>query len=253
MIKGFYAAVSSMIVNSYKQQVLSQNISNLETPGFKQVLTTAKDFMQTSVLYSPGNVLMDARLDAIGQVGLGADLGAEKIDFTQGGLQSTENPYDLAIQGNGFFRLQTPEGIRYTRDGRFIRDAANTLVSVVGVTVLNSNNQPITLPIGAFSVGPDGVIEVNDQQVGQLGISTFADPWTELVQDGGNKFSGPAQSTGEDDWQIAQSYLEMSNSNPTYLMTEMIQVARSYETAQKMVQNQDELLGKTIASLGRIG
>ncbi len=253
MIKGFYAAVSSMLVNTYKQQVLSQNISNLVTPGFKQVLTTAQDFMKTGVLYSPGNLLNDTQLDNIGQVGLGAENGIERVDFTQGGLQSTENPYDLAIQGNGFFRLQTPDGIRYTRDGRFIRDAQNTLVSVEGFPVLNDSNQKITLPVGDMAVGPDGKIEVNGQAVAQLGISTFADPWTELVSDRGNMFAGPAQSTGTPDWQIAQSYLEMSNSNPTYLMTEMIQVARSYEAAQKMVQNQDELLGKTIASLGRIG
>ena len=253
MIKGFYAAVSSMIVNTYKQQVLSQNISNLQTPGFKQVLTTAKDFLETGVVYSPGNLLSDSRLTPIGQVGLGSDIGIERTDFTQGGMQSTENPFDLAIQGNGFFRIQTPEGIRYTRDGRFIRDAESNLVSVEGFKVLNANNQPIKLPVGNLSVAMDGTIEVNNQQVGKLGISVFADPWNELTPDGGNKYAGPRESTGTADWQIVQGYLEMSNSNPTYLMTEMIQVARSYEAAQKMVQNQDELLGKTIASLGRIG
>ncbi|MBE0698504.1 MAG: hypothetical protein IH586_16425, partial [Anaerolineaceae bacterium] len=106
---------------------------------------------------------------------------------------------------------------------------------------------------GTLSVGEDGTLKVNGTVVTKLGISAFAKPETELTRDQGNLFTGPAQSTTPLNMQVAQGYLEMSNANPSYLMTEMIQVSRSYEAAQKMVQNQDELLGKTISSLGRIG
>jgi flagellar basal-body rod protein FlgF len=253
MIKGLYSAASAMLVNASRQQVLAHNIANLQTPGFKQVLTTVEDFMKTGVTYSPANLLRENRLTAIGQLGLGAESGPDYVDYTQGGLESTDNPYDLAIQGNGFFRVKTADGVRYTRDGRFIRDAQNNLVTVDGYAVLNEGNQPIKLPEGILSVGQDGTIQVNAATVGKLGISAFAKPKTELTWDKGNLFKGPAQSTDKLNTQVAQGYLEMSNANPSYLMTEMVQVARSYEAAQKMVQNNDELLGAAINSLGRIG
>lgn len=253
MIKGLYSAVSGMIVNAARQQVLAHNISNLQTPGFKQVLTTVEDFWKAGVNYSPANLLKENQLPYIGALGLGAESGPDFIDFTQGGLQSTENPYDLGMQGNGFFRVQTSDGVRYTRDGRFIRDAQNNLTTVEGLKVLNNANQPITLPEGTISVNETGVISINGTAAATLGISYFANPEQELTRDQGNLFNGPAQSTGQANYQIAQGYLEMSNANPSYLMTEMVTVARSYEAAQKLVQNEDELLGKVIASLGRIG
>jgi flagellar basal body rod protein FlgG len=252
MIKGLYSAASAMIVNAARQQVISHNIANLETPGFKQVLTTVEDFMKTGVTYSPANLLRD-RQSFIGSIGLGSETGPDYVDFTQGGLESTENPYDLAIQGTGFFRVRTPDGIRYTRDGRFIRDAQNNLVTVEGFSVLNESNQPIKLVEGILSVAQDGTLSVNGTAAGKLGISAFTNPRTELKFDRGNLFSGPAASSSQAKSQIAQGYLEMSNANPSSLMTEMVQVARSYEAAQKMVQNQDEILGKAIGSLGRIG
>lgn len=253
MIKGLYSAVSGMIAHATRQQALAHNIANLQTPGFKQVLINVQDFWKTGVNYSPANLLKENRLPYIGDLGLGAETGPEFIDFTQGGLQSTDSPYDLGMQGNGFFRVQTANGVRYTRDGRFIRDTQNNLTTVEGLKVLNNANQPITLPEGIISVNETGVISINGATAATLGVSYFANPEAELTRDQGNLYAGPDQSTGEANYHIAQGYLEMSNANPSYLMTEMVAVARSYEAAQKMVQNEDELLGKVIASLGRIG
>jgi flagellar basal-body rod protein FlgF len=253
MIKGLYSAASALIVNSARQQVLSHNIANMQTPGFKEVLTTVQDFVKTPLVYSPGNLLQDNYLTYVGNIGLGAQSGPDVTDYTQGGLESTDSPYDMAIEGSGFFKVHTPQGDRYTRDGRFIRDASNNLVTTDGFAVLNKNGQPIKLPEGTPSVAPDGTISVNNAVVGQLNISFFKNPRQELKNDRGNLFTGPAQSTTTGEVRVAQSYLEMSNANPTHLMTEMVEVARSYEAAQKMVQNQDDLLGKTISSLGHIG
>jgi flagellar basal body rod protein FlgG len=253
MIKGLYAAVSSMLVNSTRQQTLAHNIANMQTPGFKEVLSTVRDFIKTPVQYSPGNLLQDSSLTFIGNLGLGAQSGPDVTDYTQGGMQSTGNPYDVALQGDGFFQVRTPEGVRYTRDGRFLRDAQNNLVTVEGFNVLNQNGQPIRLADGTLSIAADGILAVNGAQAGKLGISFFKDPRAELTRARGNLFSGPAQSTAAGKPQVAQGYLEASNANPTHLMAEMVEVARSYEAAQKMVQNEDELLGKSIASLGRIG
>lgn len=252
MIKGLYSAVSAMVMNAARQQVLSHNIANLQTPGFKQVLTTVEDFMQNQSVYTSENSLNQS-VDYIGTLGLGTQIGAEYIDFEQGALLDTGNPLDFALEGNGYFRVKTPDGNRYTRDGRFLRDADNTLVTIEGFQVLDDAGQAIQLPDGDISVGPDGALSVNGTAVAQLGIGVFANPDTDLQHTEGNLFTGPAASTSQDTPRVVQGYLEGSNANPSQLMTQLVEVARSYEAAQNIVRNQDELLGRTIASLGRIG
>lgn len=253
MIKGLYSAVSAMVVNIARQQALSHNIANLQTPGFKQVLFTVEDFMQNQTVYSPQNSSQSNSLDYLGTMGLGSQISQEFIDYSQGAMQDTGNQLDLAIEGNGFFRVKTTEGDCYTRDGRFLRDANSTLVTVEGYKVLDSSGQEITLPEGDVAVAPDGTLSVNGAEVVKLGFGVFDKPEAELQHTEGNFFTGPADSTSQDIPRVRQGYLEASNANPSQLMTQLVEVARSYEAAQKMVQNQDELLGKSIASLGRIG
>ena len=252
MIKGLYSAVTAMVMNAARQQVLSHNIANLQTPGFKQILTTAEDFMQNQSVYSPGLTQTNS-IEYLGTLGLGTKINQEYIDFQQGALQDTGNPLDLALQGNSFLSVKTPDGNRYTRDGRFLRDADNTLVTIEGYQVLDDAGQPLELPDGDVSVAPEGAISVNGTAVAQLGIGVFTDPRTDLQHTEGNLFTGPTASTSQDVAQVVQGYLETSNANPSQLMTQLVEVARSYEASQNMVRNQDELLGKTIASLGRIG
>ena len=252
MIKGLYSAVSAMVMNATRQQVISHNIANLQTPGFKQILTTALGFMQDQSVYTNGNLGANP-MEYVGTLGLGTQVGKEYIDYGQGAMQTTNNPLDFALEGNGFFTVKTPDGNRYTRDGRFMRDSANTLVTVDGFQVLDDAGQPITLPDGEVSVSADGALSVNGTAVAALGIGVFAAPDTELQHTEGNLFTGPTASTSEEVPQVVQGSLETSNANVSQLMTQLVEVGRSYEAAQKLVQNQDELLGKTIASLGRIG
>ncbi|MCX6064880.1 MAG: flagellar hook-basal body protein [Chloroflexi bacterium] len=253
MIKGLYSAVSAMVMNAARQQVLSHNIANMETPGFKQILTTAEDFMQNQAAYSSGQTSTGS-VDYLGQLGLGSQIGSEFIDFTEGAFQNTGNTLDFALQGKGmFFHVKTPDGDRYTRDGRFLRDADNSLVTVDGFKVLDSTGQPIKLADGAVSVASDGTLSLNGKTAAKLGIGVFDKPETDLQHTEGNLFTGPTASTGKDVPRVVQGFLEASNANPSQLMTQLVEVARSYEAAQKMVQNHDELLGKTIASLGRLG
>jgi flagellar basal-body rod protein FlgF len=252
MIKGLYSAVSAMVMNANRQQVISHNIANIQTPGFKQILTTVQDFMQNQAVYTSGN-LQSRPVEYVGTLGLGSQVGPDYIDFGAGAMQNTNNPLDFALQGNGFFTVKTPDGNRYTRDGRFLRDADNTLVTVDGFQVLDDAGQAIELPDGEVSVTQDGAISVNGTAVATLGIGVFTAPETELQHTEGNLFTGPAASTSEEVPQVVQGYLESSNANVSQLMTQLVEVGRSYEAAQKLVQSQDELLGKTIASLGRIG
>jgi flagellar basal body rod protein FlgG len=179
--------------------------------------------------------------------------GPEVIDHTQGGLRTTGNPLDLAVQGEGFFRVRAPEGERFTRDGRFLRTSEGALVTVSGYPVLDQAGQPVTLEDGLVRVAPNGEITVNGEAAGRLGLAVFEDPRADLVRDEGNLFLANGAPAANGTVVVAQGCLEMSNANPTQLMGQLVEVARSYEAAQKMVQNQDELLGRTISTLGRIG
>jgi flagellar basal-body rod protein FlgF len=256
MIKGFYAAASAMIANITRHGILSHNVANLNTPGFKQVMVSMEDWAQTGVVVPPGPTAGPAGLRWVGELGLGVEVTPETTDFTPGGLRLTGQPLDVAIQGAGFFRVQTPDGERYTRDGRFDRDIQGNLVTVDGYKVLNDGGQPITLPEGEVSIAPDGTITVNGAAAGRLGLATFANPEAELTRDLPNTFvavGGAAPTTtGQPLGSVAQGYLEMSNANPAQLMTQMVAVSRAYEAAQQMVQNQDEMLGKAINTLGRL-
>jgi flagellar basal-body rod protein FlgF len=252
MIKGLYAAASAMLANITRQQAIAHDVANLDTPGFKQVLTSMDEFVNTTVnQVNPNDP--SRRVNTLGTLGLGVESVPDTTDFTQGGLKETGYEFDLALDGAGFFRVKTPSGERYTRDGRFLKDAQGNLVTVNGYNVLNSSGSPIKLVDGEVSIGTDGSISVDGSAAGQLGIASFLDPEKQLKRDGENTFRSDGTPNGTEKGTVVQGFLEMSNANPTQIMAQLVEVTRSYEAAQQMVSNQDELLGKTIASLGRIG
>lgn len=254
MIKGLYTAASAMVAGVARQKTLAHNVANMETPGFKQILTSLKEYEKTGVVYSPDNVSRSAYLQYIGELGLGVDLNPEETDYEIGGFKFTGNPLDLCINGSGFFRVLSPDGEELlTRDGRFIRDSQGTLTMTDGSQVLDTNGQPITIEDGELSIRPDGTITVDGQDGAQIGISVFANPTTDLERAGDNSFRAiNAATTDIAAGDIQQNYLEMSNVNASHVMTQMVMIARSYEAAQRMVQVQDEVLGRTLSTLGRL-
>lgn len=250
MIKGLYAAASAMISGVFRQQAVAHDIANVDTPGFKQILTTLSDFDTTSAYTQP---LQNSATSPsyLGELGLGVMASPAETDFSQGTLKTTDSSLDFAIQGSGFFRIRTADGVRYTRDGRFSRDASGQLVTVDGNLVLNDSDQAIKLPEGDVAVTPDGTIYVNGVSSGKIGLAVFTD-LTTLTRDDQNTFSSTSTPTTTGRGQIIQSSLEQSNVDSAKLMTQMIEISRSYQAAQQMVQNQDELLGKAISTLGRV-
>jgi flagellar basal body rod protein FlgG len=206
------------------------------------------EYINTQIFYpEPGNVSHDY----IGNLGLGVESAPAITDFSAGGLLNTGQPLDLAINGEGFFLVQTDNGTRYTRDGRFTRDAEGQLVTIDGYLVLDNNEAPITLDAGLTAVGPDGTISVDGVAAGQIGIAGFEDPAAELTAAEGNLFEAAGGATTTEVGSIQQGFLEGSNANVAQLTTQMVQVARAYEAAQRLVQSQDELLGRAISTLGR--
>ncbi|MCJ7530143.1 MAG: flagellar hook-basal body protein [Anaerolineales bacterium] len=255
MIKGFYAAASAMVAGMHRQNILAQNIANLDTPGFRQILLAMDDWYVTPITQAKQDLQPIKGINTLrqlGYLGLGTDTSSEITDYSQGSFKSTSEELDFAIQGAGFFRVQTPEGERYTRDGRFLRDANNQLVTVDGYKVLDTNGNAIKLPTGQVSVDETGLITINNQQVTKIGLAAFNDPQTELVRAGTNTFTAAGGSTSKTTGTVEQGYLEMTNSNLESLMTQMVIVGRAYEANQRIVGMQDDILGKVINNLNRL-
>ena len=251
MIKGMYAAASAMIAGMKRQSALAHNVANLDTPGFRQILLAMDDWYVTPVRQNSQTMMpqMDVNhMSQLGYVGLGSQTSPEITDFSQGGMKASDNELDFAINGTGFFRVKTSDGERYTRDGRFLRDANNQLVTVNGYQVLNTNGQVITLPEGAVRIDELGNISgTNGAQVAQIGMAAFKDPNTELTRDGMNTFAAKGAPTDNNPGTVQQGYLEMSNVN----LTRVVATGRAYEAAQRMVQMADETTGKMLSSLSR--
>jgi flagellar basal-body rod protein FlgF len=250
MIKGLYAAASAMITGVYRQQAVAHDVANVDTPGFKQILTSLTDFDNTSV-YTQSLQNSSSSSVYLGELGLGVMAAPESTDFSQGTLKSSDSTLDFAIEGEGFFQIQTADGVRYTRDGRFSKDASGQLITVDGNLVLSSSGQPIKLPEGDPVVSTDGSIYVNGTASGKIGLAYFSD-LTTLTRNDQNTFTSSATPATTGGGSILQSTLEQSNVDSAQLMTQMIEISRSYQAAQQMVQNQDELLSKSISTLGRV-
>ena len=135
-----------------------------------------------------GRTRLDSQLgQTVNNYGL---LGGDRLSMAQGALQQTGNPLDLAIEGQGFFQVQTPNGLRYTRDGSFHRSQSGQLVTEAGEPVLSAAGQPIPVPPGEVSVGADGVLSVAGGAVATVGVFTFP-AGTELTPEGANRYVAP--------------------------------------------------------------
>lgn len=253
MIKGLYSAVSAMLMNQNRQQVLTHNVSNMSTAGFKEVLATAEEYKTTEAKDPMDSFGNDVEARTIGTMGLGVASGLSTTDFTQGSITTTDKSTDLAIEGPAFFHVKTPEGDRYTRDGRFVVDANGTLTTADGYQVLDDSGAAITLDSDDFDVSSTGEISVDGKTVAQLGLVEFDDPAASLSRDGeGNLFIAASAGKAAENSTVMQGAVESSNVDATSVMTSLIQITRYFEAAQTIVQNQDDLLGKAISTLGGV-
>ncbi|MCB0176611.1 MAG: flagellar hook-basal body protein [Anaerolineae bacterium] len=249
MIRGLYTAAAGMLSGLMRHETIVHNLSNLRTIGYKADRATLKDF--------PSLLLTEVRngqsRSEIGRAGTGVSLAAIKTDFSSGPIKLTDNPLDFAIADEGFFRIETEDGVRYTRDGRFHRDVDGRLITANGYLVLGENG-PITLPEGALTVTPQGELFVNDTPLERLTLARFADT-DNIIKDGQTTFV----AQGEDpeimplqDVQVYQGYLEESNLDSAQAVTEMMSVMRAYQASQRLVQFQDQINGQAVNELGRV-
>ncbi|MGB7151162.1 MAG: flagellar basal-body rod protein FlgF [Terriglobales bacterium] len=226
---GFYAACAGLRSQSEALEVSGHNLANLNTAGFRGEQTTFQSLVAASRPTVP-NVLNLAT----NNFGV---LEGTHLDLTAGNLEKTGNPLDVAIEGSGFFAIQTARGTRYTRNGSFQVSSAGQLVTQAGDLVLSNfklkEKGAISVPAGVVSIEPDGTLSVNGAVAGNIQLVDFA-PGTPLTPEGGSVLAAPegsAQPTQQS--QLKQGALESSNVNPITSVVTLIGVQREAEMLQR--------------------
>jgi flagellar basal-body rod protein FlgF len=176
-------------------------------------------------------------------------------DFSQGALRTTNAAFDLAIDGPGFFRIQTPNGERFTRDGHFRLDDTGRIVTQAGQPVLDSGGAEVVIDPkkGIVEIARDGSMSQGIEQVGRLGVFAFAD-LSVLEKSGDNQFRNTSNQQPEPapGSLLRQGMLEGSNVNPILQVTDMVEVTRAYESLARMMESTQELSRRTVERLGRV-
>jgi flagellar basal-body rod protein FlgG len=253
-----YSATAGMMTMLSRVQTIANNMANVDTPGYREDtlrLTTFPQMLMSRMFGSgPGGLGGPGGATPIGQTASGIVNESMSVRLTQAGLRPTDNPLDMAVQGPGFFSVQTRDGIRYTRDGSFRRDANNQLVTSQGDLVLGAGGAPITVPPGLVTVTPTGQIQVDGQAVGQVGLTEFGEP-TQLKKSANNLLEDPtglAQAGPSATSVVQQGYLEGSNVDPVRAMADMMVAQRAYESNARMVQLQDDMTHRAVNEVGRL-
>lgn len=247
MIRGIYSAAAGMVAESQRNDVVANNLANVNTAGFKKDVAVSRDF--ASVLIKR---ISDGQAEPnVGTVGSGAQIDEVATIHAGGAVRYTGNDFDLAVDGKGYFVVQTAEGLRYTRNGSFTRNAQGELVTGDGHRVMGQNG-PIAIADGKMTIAADGAVSIDGLETDRLRVVDFVDP-KQLTKQGASLFSAPEgvqaqQAAGN----VNQGYLEMSNVNVVAEMINMISGFRAYEINGKSVQAHDQLLDKAVNEVGRV-
>ncbi|MCW2955164.1 MAG: flagellar basal-body rod protein FlgF [Thermoleophilia bacterium] len=248
MQRGLYIAATGMTSAMVRQDVIANNLANVSTVGFKGDKVVNETFAD-SLLHS-----MQGGRQVMGTSNYGTRVAGTVTDFSQGALRSTQGKFDVALGGDGFFRIRQDDGsIAYTRAGEFTRSPDGFLATQAGQFVLGPDNLPVYAGVeGEPVIRPDGsVMGPGGDQLGQIGISTLDIP--SAVKIGQNLWSGTETGGMPQSTQVRQGFLEASGVNSVKEMVEMITTMRAYESSQRMITAIDGTLDKAVNSVGTIG
>jgi flagellar basal-body rod protein FlgF/flagellar basal-body rod protein FlgG len=225
MDSGYYAAMTGLVARTQALDTAAANLANAQTPGYR----AEREFFR-SVLLGPD--ALDSQLgQTVNNFGL---LGGDRLNMGQGALQQTGNPLDLAIEGEGFFQVQTANGIRYTRDGGFHRARNGELVTSAGEPVLSTTGQHIAVPPGEVTVGSDGVLSVAGGVVATVGVFTFPQGG-EMTPEGANRYIAPEGSAAALSKAVTvhQGAIESANQDVIQGSLDLLMMQRQAEMMQK--------------------
>lgn len=238
MDNAVYATLTRQSGLMREMQAIAHNIANASTAGFRK----------EGVIFSEHVVRT-----GVGEASLSmAAARARHTSGAQGALSRTGARFDFAIEGEGFFRLETSEGIRLTRNGSFTPNEAGEVVAPDGARLLDAAGAPVFVPPDARSVtlAPDGTLSADDRPLAQIGLVRPVDR-VDMTREAGTRFhvEGPTEPVASP--RIAQGFLEESNVEPVSEMARMIEVQRAYELGQKFLQREDERIRSVLQTLGR--
>jgi len=232
-----YVTLSRQTGLARELDVIANNIANASTTGFRRQGVVFAEHMRPA---GDAPALSMARAHG------------RSIDSAQGALRQTNGRYDFAIEGAGFFLVETPGGERLTRAGHFLPDAEGTLVTPQGHRLLDAGGAPVAVPplAAAISLAADGTLSADGVPVAQIGLFLPADP-ARLRHEADALLDSGAGTVPAERVSLHQGFLEESNVNPMTEMTRLITVQRSYELAQRFLDREDERLRGALQTLGR--
>ena len=254
MNRSLYIAATGMNAQQAQMDTISNNLANVSTNGFKGSRAVFEDLLYQTIRQPGANSTQQTELPSGIQLGTGVQQVATERLYTQGNLQQTGNSKDVAINGNGFFQVQMPDGTTaYTRDGSFQTNAQGQLVTASGYPVVPA----ITIPNNATSmtIGTDGTVTITqagsstNQTIGTIQLATFINP-AGLESKGENLMAETASSGAPNvatpgvngAGKLQQGYVEASNVNVVQELVNMIETQRAYEINSKAVQTSDQML-----------
>ena len=221
-----------------EMQIVANNIANASTTGFRAEGVIFSEYVRALGPEAPSLSMATAAVRETMQ--------------SQGALDQTGGTFDLAVEGDGFFMVETPQGERLTRAGHFTPNADGDLVNADGYRVLDAGGAPVFVPqgVGQIGIAADGTISADGTPVGQIGLFLPTD-LTGMAREGGVLFRADARVEPALTVRMIQGFLEQSNVNPIAQITRMIEVQRAYELGQTFMDKEDERIRGVIKALGR--
>ena len=254
MLRGLYTAYTGMMNEQYRMDIMSNNLANADTTGFKKEGSTSQAYSEVMAVKIKDVSENPNTPKRLGNMSLGVKIGETYTDFSQGSLRDTGNTYDIAIGGDGFFNIEFTNksgetSTKYTRDGGFTLTKDGYLVTKDGDYVIGENGRiQLSTTAGNTVFDESGNIYQDDRLVASLKLTEFEDT-NYLTHYGETMWDAKegAVAKDADDAKIYQGYLEMSNASVVKEMVNMITISRQYESNQKMLTTFDDTLEKSMA------
>jgi flagellar basal-body rod protein FlgF len=244
MDNAIYVGISRQMVLRKEMDIIANNIANMDTTGFKvESMIQKTDPSEPAYTFGGPRPVKFVSPDGVAR------------DFGQGTLVKTDGELDMALEGKGFFQVRTPEGPRFTRDGRFTTDTTGRLVTQAGHPVLDEGGGEIQVDgeKGQVSVGADGTLSQGNERIGKVGMYAFQNPAV-LEKAGDNQYRNTSNQQPEiaTEAKLRQGYLESSNVKPVLEITRMVEVSRAYERTAKMIDSEADLSRRSVERLGKV-